>query len=333
MPDQLPLFEGPALPAGVGAAPAAQDLQALAAALPANLYLGTSSWSFPGWQGLVYDRAADRRTLARHGLAAYARHPLLNAVGLDRGFHAPLDEQVYRGYARQVPDGFRFVVKAPAACTTPAWRGASGHGRGKNPRYLDPDHATRCFVEPCMAGLGRAAGPLVFQFPPQGRSIAGAPGTFAAALRRFLGALPPGPLYAVELRDAALLGEEYRSALAATGVQHCFGVHPRMPAVGRQAALLGSAAQTVTVVRWNLQAGLGYEQARERYSPFDRLLDPDPETRHAIARLCAGALRAGRAVYVSANNKAEGSAPLTLVALAREIERACPGRGDQDGSA
>jgi uncharacterized protein YecE (DUF72 family) len=63
---------------------------ALARHLSPQLYLGTSSWTFPGWQGLVYDRAASASVLARYGLAAYARHPLLRTVGLDRTFYAPI---------------------------------------------------------------------------------------------------------------------------------------------------------------------------------------------------------------------------------------------------
>ena len=41
---------------------------------------GTSSWSFPGWAGIVYDSKVSQTTLARHGLAAYARHPLFRTV-------------------------------------------------------------------------------------------------------------------------------------------------------------------------------------------------------------------------------------------------------------
>ena len=39
------------------------------------------SWSFPGWSGLVYDRASTETELARNGLGAYAAHPLFRSVG------------------------------------------------------------------------------------------------------------------------------------------------------------------------------------------------------------------------------------------------------------
>ena len=65
----------------VGPAAVADDLQALADRLSPRIRLGTSSWSFPGWEGIVFDRKASTAVLARRGLGAYARHPLLRAVG------------------------------------------------------------------------------------------------------------------------------------------------------------------------------------------------------------------------------------------------------------
>src|SRR5688572_19854352 len=102
MADQLPLFSAPepARPrksddATVGPASIPHDLVELARQLPRELYLGTSSWFFPGWQGLVWDRAASEATLARHGLRAYAKHPLLRTVCIDRSFYAPLERAQY----------------------------------------------------------------------------------------------------------------------------------------------------------------------------------------------------------------------------------------------
>lgn len=73
------------------------------------------------------------------------------------------------------------------------------------------------------------------------------------------------------------------------------------------------------MVRWNLRRDQQYAQAKESFAPFDRLAAPDPDTRAALAALCAEALTGGKAAYIVANNKAEGSAPLTLFALADSI--------------
>ena len=51
------------------------------------------------------------------------------------------------------------------------------------------------------------------------------------------------------------------------------------------------------------------------------MVDQDVQTREVLARMAADAFKAGRKVWITANNKAEGSAPLTLLELAREIAK------------
>ncbi|MCZ7566512.1 MAG: DUF72 domain-containing protein [Burkholderiales bacterium] len=274
------------------------------------------------------DRVRARRPegeLAREGLRAYAAHPLLRCVGIDRTFYATLAAADFARYASQVPAAFRFVVKGPALVTDPFIRAARGKPAGDNPRFLDAHFAAAHCVAPFLEGLGAKAGPLVFQFPPLGRAWARDPARFTARLHGFLAALPAGPTYAVELRDRELLGDGLAAALGAAGARYCFGVHPRLPDLDAQAALMADPGPLV--VRWNLHGGLAYERARARYAPFDRLVDEDLGTRCALARLCAQALAAGRPAFVVANNKAEGCAPLTLTALADEIVARAAARG------
>jgi hypothetical protein len=73
------------------------------------------------------------------------------------------------------------------------------------------------------------------------------------------------------------------------------------------------------VIRWLLRRNRGYDEARDRYGPFDRLAEPDPDTRNAVAALVAEALAQGREVFVIVNNKAEGSSPLSVIELARAL--------------
>lgn len=77
------------------------------------------------------------------------------------------------------------------------------------------------------------------------------------------------------------------------------------------------------VVRWSLHGGFKYEQAKAKYEPFNRIVDEDPATRSALAELAARYAIAGQPVLIVTNNKAEGSAPLTCLGLAREIAAAC----------
>ncbi|MEN8516584.1 DUF72 domain-containing protein [Burkholderia sp. RS02] len=317
---------------GVPPAPIAADVADVAAGLPPNVRLGTSSWYFPGWNGIVYDGDFAQTKLSREGLEAYGAHPLLKSVSLDRSFYGPLSVADYLRYAQQVPDDFRFVVKAPAAVTDAVVRGRRGEPSGPNPTFLDAQLATREFVQPCLEGLGRKAGVLVFQFSPLPDHLLAEPAALIDRLAAFFTALPPlppeadGPRYAIEIRDASLLTPRFIRALAALGVRYCVGLHARMPDPLRQAAalaLLDGDAPGPLIVRWSLHGGFKYEQAKAKYEPFDKLVDEDPATRSALAELAARYALAGQPVIITINNKAEGSAPLSCIALAREIAAAC----------
>ena len=136
MKRQLSLFEGgqnsgiPHRAVEIRAAPVAPEIRDLARQLPPGVRLGTSSWHFPGWRGLLWENTEAPGDLSRYGLAAYAQHPLFSTVGVDRSFYAPLTARQYAIYARQTPDHFRFVVKAPSVLTSP-WLHGEGGIRGK----------------------------------------------------------------------------------------------------------------------------------------------------------------------------------------------------------
>jgi uncharacterized protein YecE (DUF72 family) len=314
--------------------PAAIDdgIRDLAARLSPRIHLGTSSWSFPGWTGLVYasrnGKPATEQTLARHGLSAYAAHPLFRTVSLDRTFYAPLTAAEFGGYAAQVPDAFRFVVKAPAAFTDPAIRkSGSGEPARDNPSFLDGAAAAATFVRPCLEGLGPKAGPLVFQFPPLGRRLLADLPRLIARIAAFMTVLPKGPLYAVEVRDPQLVSRDFAAALREAGAAPCLAVHARMPPVAEQAAAFGLDTADCSwplVARWNLHAGRVYEEAKVDYFPFNRLIEEDPASRNALATLARQAAAAGRDTFITINNKAEGSAPLSVLKLAAAIEATKP---------
>lgn len=324
MKDQLGLFSPatgvpaetvqPAAPSG--------EVRRLGEDRPADLFFGTSSWSFPGWRGLVWEREHDEKTLAHDGLAAYARHPLLNGVGVDRTHYAPITSEAFAAYAAAVPEDFRFLVKAHEDLTLHTFPPHARYGQRKglhNATFLDPDYATDVVVGPAVEGLGDKLFALLFQFAPQDVRRFGGPERFADALHGFLAALPREVPYAVEVRNPDLLTPAYRDALLDLGVSHCLNAIHGMPTLRQQVKRVEKAVGPRLVIRWMLRRGYSYEEAYRRYAPFGRLVDDDEETRRDAADILVHALATGRQAMVIANNKAEGSAPLTLERLAREI--------------
>ena len=323
-------------------APSPESLRALGARLPASVHLGTSSWAYPGWRGLVFAPRAPAASLARDGLAAYAAWPVVRTVGLDRAFYASPTADEYRSLRELVPPGFRFTVKAEQRCVRPdlgpdgtTFGSTTAHRRGgiSNPSFLDAAFAFEQVLRPAIEGLGDRLGPVVFQFPtldlsPRG-PFGGAPGlldglhAFLAALRASIPA-EAGVTLAVEVRNREFFSPgaapRYAECLASCGAVHSHLAHPTVPSISAQRRALEGRmpARGPIVVRWMLRGSLSYEGAAAAFEPYDALRAPDPTTRAEIVSLLAAAT-ADRPAFVVCNNKAEGCAALSIRALAEEI--------------
>ena len=312
----------------VSAAAEDEALKALAGALPPQLRLGTSSWTYPGWKGLVWEGEHSAPQLSKNGLAVYAQHPLFRTVSIDRSFYRPLTASEYARYASQVPDDFRFVVKAPSLVTDALVRSEDGRGRQPNPAFLSPELARTECVEPALQGLGHKLGALVFQLSPLPLADLDRLPLLLQRLRTLLRALPalapqaPDGVIAVEVRDPEWLTPAFAAVLREAGATYCLGLHAKMPPLAEQLPVLRALWPGPLVCRWNLNpvhGPYGYEDAETLYAPYDRLHHPDPDTRTALAGLARAVTRSGQNAFVTISNHAEGCAPLTVRALAQAI--------------
>jgi uncharacterized protein YecE (DUF72 family) len=315
-----------------GPLPDAEADARLAARLPPWILPGPSSWTFPGWAGIVYPPGTGKDDLLDHGLALAARHPLFRTVGIDRSYYAPLEEAELRRYAAQLPPGFRCVIKAWSAITTLA----DPRTLAPNPRFLDVDALEKAVLLPLARAFHDHAGPVVLQLAPIPPPLLPRPEAFAGALDRFLGALPTAFSYAVELRNRELYTPAYLEVLAGHRVAHVISLWERMPTVGQQLAMPGVLAAPFAVCRLSLPPGQAYEARRAEFAPFDRIVAEEPGARADVAALAlACAARGKKPLYLTVNNKVEGSSPLTVRALVtRMIEgfllQPGPGAGTTD---
>jgi uncharacterized protein YecE (DUF72 family) len=293
-----------------------------ASRLPLNLRVGTSSWAFPGWQGIVFAGRHSNEVLARNGLWAYARHPLLRTVGVDRTYYAPVQTDVLRGYADQVPADFRFLVKVWEGVLSPA------DGRSGSPRreFLDPQVAVERCVRPFVDGLAEKGGVLLMQFPPLPLRTLGGVRATIARIDSFMEALPREVPLAVEVRNREFFCDEWFEVLARRQVVHCVNSHPTVPRVGEQAQWLQRFPQSRLVVRWMLAHGRTYTEAKDEFAPFNQLVAPDDTTREELAELILSQVPT-RDMLVIINNKAEGSSPLSSFGLTQSIARRCQSSG------
>jgi len=281
---------------------------------------GTSSWAYEGWQGLVYHRSYPKSRFTQDTLAEYAAYspngqPLFRTVGIDHTFYRPASAMQLAHYAEQVPGDFQFCSKVWEEITVPVYANLPRYGvkAGKsNPRFLDADAFRDVVLAPAQDGLGPKLGPLMFEFQRWGLE----PATFYDRLDTFLGRLPFGPRYAVEIRNPALLNSRYREVLNAHGVAHVLNHWTAMPPLSEQHRLFGqSFPASHVVIRLLTPLGLAYERAVERYKPYNRIAEPQPRMRQDTLDLVRQASAEGRSTYVLVNNRSEGCSPLTVQAL------------------
>src|SRR6218665_1876031 len=122
-----------------------------------NIYVGTSSWKYPGWVGLFYDeqrylsrgRFSESR-FTRGCLEEYAQ--IFRSVCVDAGYYKFPSPKYVADLCGQVPDGFKFSFKVTDEITTRTFPKLPRHGeRGgqRNPHFLNVDLFCRAFLSSC----------------------------------------------------------------------------------------------------------------------------------------------------------------------------------------
>jgi uncharacterized protein YecE (DUF72 family) len=177
-------------------------------------------------------------------------------------------------------------------------------------------------LKPCEAARS-SIGLLMFEFSrfwptdyEHGRD-------FIAELDRFLGQLPTGWPYGVEMRNRNWLKPEYFDCLARHGVAHVFNSWQAMTPVGEQMALPGSLTNpNLAAARFLLKPGRKYEQAVKAFEPYDNIKEENPETRAAGRALTEEGKAAGpkRRTFIYVNNRLEGNALQTIAAMIGDVD-------------
>jgi uncharacterized protein YecE (DUF72 family) len=295
-------------------------LERLAALVPPSIRFGTSSWTYPGWKGLVYGKEYKGRATAAPMLGEYARFPLFRTVGIDSTFYAPPSDATLQSYAEHLPPGFPCASKVWQEITIHTWTKVQDKAKAnqENPHFLDAGLFLEAVYEPYRRHFADHMGPFMFEFqaiPSGPRGLA--PEQFAERLDRFFAELPAGGPWAVEIRNPEFLTPTYFAVLREHGVSHVFNSWTRMPSIGDQLALQDCVAGPALIARALLKPGRTYNEAVDAFAPYDRIQEPLPGLRADLVNLIRTALALRLPAHVIVNNRAEGSAPLTIVAVAK----------------
>jgi len=296
----------------------------MALSLSPLIRFGTSTWAYEGWQGQVYKRNYAKSTFVRECLAEYCQYlyngeTLFRTVGNDSTFYrAPTAQQLTR-YLNQIPEDFEMCFKVWEEITIPSYALHNRYGTNAgqpNPRFLDAQLFKDFVLTPHRKAQFEAhTGPFLFEFQRHGMSAS----EFLGKLDQFFFQLPKHFIYAVEIRNAGLLGPEYQKVLEAHGVAHVYNHWSSMPSLAEQHNRMGRFTAPFTVLRLLTPLKISYEAAKKRAQPYTMIVGEIPEMRRDTVELVRKAVAENRQAYVLVNNRAEGNAPPTVQGLAEML--------------
>jgi uncharacterized protein YecE (DUF72 family) len=298
-----------------------------------GVFFGTSSWKYEGWLGTIYTAERyftrgkfSRKKFEAESLQEYAA--TFPVVGGDFSFYQFPSVDYWARLFSDIPVSLGFGLKVPEQITVLRWPGHARYGSRAglaNETFLDSSLFERAFAGPLKPHCQHVAA-FIFEFGTFAKSDFPSVADFLERLDVFLGTLPPGWRYAVEIRNKEYLGPDYFSVLAKHNVAHVFNAWTRMPTIADQIRLPGAFTSDFTVVRALLQKGRSYEQAVKEFEPYQETRKPDPATREALREIARRSMKTGQRAFVFVNNRLEGNAPTTIEAVASGLER---GSGEQ----
>ena len=286
---------------------------------------GTSTWTYEGWQGQIYLRTYAKTVFARECLGEYGQYrykgqPLFRTVGNDATFYRPPSANQLTRYLAQIPEDFEMCFKVWEELTIPTYAKHARYGprAGQvNPNFLNADAFIKLVLQPYRdAHFEPHTGPFLFEFQRHGMPAE----DFVGKLDHFFSRLPTEFRYAVEIRNAGLLGPRYHDMLHVHGVAHVYNHWSSMPPLAEQHQRLGTFTAPFTVLRLLTPLKMTYEAAKKRAEPYDKIVGELPKMREDTVSLIQEATGENRTTYVLVNNRAEGNAPLTIQALVDRLQ-------------
>jgi len=280
------------------------------------LRLGTCSWKYDSWKGLIYEPGKVYR--ADDYLADYARH--LDSVEVDQWFWSLFggvprlpEPAVVKRYAASVPDDFVFTVKAPNALTLTHYyakrpQDRTGLAGTPNPYFLDRDLLRR-FLD-ALAPLESKLGPVMFQFEYLNKQKMPSKEAFFERLGEFIDRAPKGFPYAVEIRNPNYYSPAFFAFLKERDLGFVYLDGYYMPPIGEVFEKYKPRPASFEVVR--LHGGDRLEIEGETGEVWNRIVAPKPAGIKAAAAIVRANAKKRVLTYLNLNNHFEGSAPISL---------------------
>lgn len=273
-----------------------------------EIRIGTCSWKYPSWEGLVYSS----REPANY-LEEYARK--FNTVEVDQWFWSlgksgvalPRREPVVE-YDDSTPPDFLFTIKCPNALTLTHHHGKKGEPLIDNSRFLDVEFFHR-FIE-SLDVLIPKVGLFIFQFEYLNKDKMASKTQFFDKVAAFVDALPADFPYAFEIRNPRWLDADWFGLLKVKKVAPVLLQGYWMDDVAKTIGAHGSLIGDIFCIRLHGEDREGMEE--KSGMDWSRIVRPKDEELDRIIPAVKMLADGGRKAFINTNNHYEGSAPRTI---------------------
>jgi uncharacterized protein YecE (DUF72 family) len=284
---------------------------------PELFTMGTCSWKYDSWRGLVYPE-----TGSYNPLQVYARR--YKTVEIDQWFwslHGPgklslPDPNVVQEYLESVPSSFRFTIKAPNSVTLT-------HFYTKHPNApleVNPDAFSPGLFESFLQRIEPLlpqTDSIMLQFGYLNRKKMVSMRRFferlAGLVEPFSSRIPIG----IEIRNPNYLTSEYFEHLSRLNCHHVFLQGYYMPDIVEVYDRFGALPGERTVIRLHGPDRKGMDKKSKGI--WNRLMEERDDELTRISRMILDCLSRHVKTIVNVNNHYEGSAPLTIERLEEKV--------------
>jgi uncharacterized protein YecE (DUF72 family) len=280
------------------------------------LRIGTCSWKYADWKGLIYDPAKSYKP--GDYLPDYAAH--YNTVEIDQWFWSLFaaavklpDPQTAQTYTDSVPDDFLFTVKAPNALTL-THHYARQPTRTKacagkpNEHFLSIDLLNK-FLD-ALRPMHQKLGPVMFQFEYLNKQKMPSLSAFLDRLAPLLAAAPKQFEYALEIRNPNYLKPEYFAFLKEHNLDPVLIDGYYMPPIRQIADTFDLSAGRTLIIR--LMGPDRQKIEQKTGNKWDTIVAPADARLADLAEILKDRVQHKKPVIVNVNNHYEGCAPITI---------------------
>jgi uncharacterized protein YecE (DUF72 family) len=278
-----------------------------------SLYLGSCTWNYDSWVGLLYDKSSP--TAAGY-LEQYSKH--FNSVEIDSWFYRIPTRKDVLAYKKAVGPDFRFTCKVPQEiCLTHRRGHKKEEAPEPNPNFLSLD-LLQDFLD-TVSPLTDQIDAFMFEFEYLNKQKMASLDAFLEKLDEFFAEAPTGLPYALEPRNSNYLKTKYFQFVKKQGLIHVLSEKIYLPHIYDVYDEFSAYFGDTVVIR--LLGGDRKEMEERADNQWDKIVDPKSADLPRIVRMISEMMQTKKKVFINVNNHYEGSAPLTMKKIASSLGR------------